>query len=290
MRYAKVSVGVSASIIVASIILIATLGLNLGIDFTGGSIMDIQVPEASSEELNQVVTAAGFEARVQASEANHYLVRLPQITEEQHQQILLALKERFATLEETRFDVVGPVVGKELQQSSIRAVIVLLVLIGLYVAWAFRKVSFPVASWKYGIITLITAFHDVIVPLGVFAVLGRVIGYQIDTAFVAALLTILGYSINDTIVVFDRTRENLFRSRHEQKAFSEIVNKSIIETIGRSLNTTLTTLLPLFAILIVGGESTRPFVLTLIIGIISGAYSSIFLASPLLVLWERWKR
>ena len=136
---------------------------------------------------------------------------------------------------------------------------------------------------------MIAAFHDVIIPLGVFAVLGHFFGYQIDMAFVAAALTILGYSINDTIVVLDRTRENLLRRRHSDMSFGDIVNTSVLETLARSLNTTFATLLPLLAVFIVGGATTRPFVLALIIGMLSGAYSSIFVASPLLVEWEKWR-
>jgi preprotein translocase subunit SecF len=137
---------------------------------------------------------------------------------------------------------------------------------------------------------LLAALHDVIIPLGVFSVLGRILGYQVDTAFVAAMLTILGYSINDTIVVLDRTRENLTLNRHSDKSFGDIVNDSVRQTLGRSINTTLTTLLPLLAIFLIGGTTTRPFVLALIVGIVSGAYSSIFFASPLLVLWDKWSR
>ena len=290
MRYSKVSLFASTTLIAAALAAIAIFGLNLGIDFTGGSIMDVRITGATVNTVSEVVSRGGFEGKVQTSEADHYLIRLPQITEEQHQTILSALDARFDDVEESRFDLVGPVVGKELGRASVRAMVILLVLIALYISWAFRRVSLPVASWKYGLVTLLSAFHDVIIPLGVFAVLGHFWGFQVDTAFVAALLTILGYSINDTIVVLDRTRENIFRTRHQNLPFEDIVNKSIFETLGRSLNTTLTTLLPLFAILILGGDSTRSFVLALIIGIISGAYSSIFLASPLLVLWEKYGR
>lgn len=290
MRYSGLSLAISSILIAAAIASVIIFGLNFGIDFTGGSIMDVTIADTSSDAVRQVVTEAGFEPRVQASEDNHYLIRLEQISEEQHQAVLTALKTHYEDTEEARFDLVGPVVGQELKKASVRALIILLVLIALYISWAFRKVSLPVASWKYGLVTLLAAFHDVIIPLGAFAILGHFLGYQVDTAFVAALLTILGYSINDTIVVLDRTRENLFRNRHNNLPFGDIVNKSIIETLGRSLNTTLTTLLPLFAILILGGESTRSFVLALIIGILSGAYSSIFLASPLLVLWEKYSR
>ncbi|MEK7183627.1 MAG: protein translocase subunit SecF [Patescibacteria group bacterium] len=288
--YTKFWLSFSLVLIIASIVAMAVLKPNFGIDFTGGSLLEITVDSTSNQALREELAAAGKEAVVQSSEDNSYFVRLGPITEDEHQEILNILRVSHPELTESRFDSVGPVIGDELKQDTAIAVVVLLGLIALYIAWAFRKVSEPVPSWKYGVITLFAAFHDVAIPIGVFAVLGRVLGYQIDIAFVAAMLTILGYSINDTIVVLDRTRENLARYRHSTKSFGEIVNQSIVETLGRSLNTTLTTLLPLVAILAIGGATTRPFVLALIIGIISGAYSSIFFASPLLVAWDRWSR
>jgi len=213
-------------------------------------------------------------------------LRIEPISREQHDVILSALQEDLGTFEELRFDSVGPVIGEELKSKSVTAMIILLAMIVFYVAWSFRRVSKPVASWKYGLLTIIAALHDVLIPLGVFAVLGKYAGYQIDTAFVAAMLTIMGYSINDTIVVFDRTRENLVTNRHSDASFAEIVDKSVIQSFGRSINTSLTTLLVLVAIFFFGGDTTQSFVLALIIGIISGAYSSIFVASPLLVVWE----
>jgi preprotein translocase subunit SecF len=286
--YSKFWVAMSTVLILVSIVAAIILKPNFGIDFTGGSLLEVSVENASNQQLRATLQAAGKEAVVQSSEDNSYFVRLGPLTETEHQEILGILKTDYPNLVENKFDSVGPVVGEQLKKDTLVAVIVLLVLIALYIAWAFRQVSEPVPSWKFGIVTLFAAFHDVIIPIGVFAILGRTLGYQIDIAFVAAMLTILGYSINDTIVVLDRTRENLTRYRHTAKSFGELVNQSINETLGRSLNTTLTTLLPLLAIFAVGGATTRPFVLALILGIISGAYSSIFFASPLLVLWHKW--
>ncbi len=287
--HSRIWLAISAGLVALAIAAIAVFGLNFGIDFTGGSLMNITAPGASTEVLRTAVTSAGFESVVQPSEGNGYFVRLAPITEEEHQRVLAAIVAASPDAVETRFDTVGPAIGGELERASVIASITMLLLIVLYVAWAFRKVTKPVASWKYGVVTMVSAFHDVIIPLGVFAVLGHYIGYQIDIAFVAAILTILGYSINDTIVVLDRTRENLIRRRHSDDSFGATVNTSIMETIGRSMNTTFTTLLPLLAIFFLGGETTRPFVLALIIGMLSGAYSSIFVASPLLVEWEKWR-
>lgn len=285
----KLWLAISAALIVGSIIALSTFGLNFGIDFTGGSLVQVSAPNTSVDAIRNAVTAVGFEPIVQQSEGDTYFVRLAPISEEQHQDVLAAVKTVSADATEVRFDTVGPVIGDELKRASITASVLMLVLIMIYVAWAFRGVTQPVASWKYGVVTMISAFHDVIIPLGIFAILGKTLGYQIDLPFVAAMLTILGYSINDTIVVFDRTRENLLRDRHRNTPFHELVNKSVMETLGRSFNTTFSSFLPLIAVFLVGGETTRPFVLALMVGLVAGAYSSIFVASPLLVEWEKWQ-
>lgn len=285
----KLWLAISGAIVVLAFGALAVYGLNFGIDFTGGSLMQISAPGTSVSAIREATTAGGFESVVQQGEGDTYFVRLAPVTEEQHQTILSIVRDLSTDAKEIRFDTVGPVIGDELRGASISASVLMLILILVYVAWAFRKVTHPVASWKYGVVTMIAAFHDVIIPLGVFAVLGHYFGYQVDMAFVAAVLTILGYSINDTIVVLDRTRENLLRRRHSDASFGDIVNTSIMETLARSLNTTFSSFLPLFAVFLVGGETTRPFVLALMIGLVSGAYSSIFIASPLLVEWERWR-
>jgi preprotein translocase subunit SecF len=285
----KLWLAISGAIIACALIALGTYGLNFGIDFTGGSLLQVNAPGTSVDAIRNVVTAGGFEPVVQQGEDDTYFVRLAPITEEQHQAALAAVQSVSSEATEIRFDTVGPVIGDELKRSSLTASALMLFLIMVYVAWAFRRVTRPVASWKYGVVTMIAAFHDVIIPLGVFAILGHTLGYQVDLAFVAAMLTILGYSINDTIVVLDRTRENLLRHRHGDASFGDIVNTSVMETIARSLNTTFSSFLPLLAVFLVGGETTRPFVLALMIGLVSGAYSSIFVASPLLVEWEKWQ-
>ncbi len=287
--HSKLWLGVSAAIVTLAFVSLFTYGLNFGIDFTGGSLLQIQAPATTVEALRDVVTNSGFEPVVQQGEGDTYFVRLAPVTEAEHQTILAAIQSVSSTATEIRFDTVGPVIGGELKSASLKATGLMLVLIMVYVAWAFRKVTRPVASWKYGVVTMVAAFHDVIIPLGVFALLGHTLGYQVDLAFVAAALTILGYSINDTIVVLDRTRENLLRRRHGDISFGDIVNTSVMETLARSLNTTFATFLPLIAVFVVGGATTRPFVLALIIGMLSGAYSSIFVASPLLVEWEKYR-
>lgn len=288
--HSKLWLTISGAIVVAAIVALFTFGLNVGIDFTGGSVVQATMAGTDADAVRQTLEEQGFAPIVQSGQSESYLVRLPPLTEEQHQQVLEALRGINPDMREDQFTSVGPVIGSELRSDSLVAIVTMLALIALYVAWAFRKVFQPIASWKYGIVTMIAAFHDVVIPLGLFAILGKFAGFQVDVAFVAAMLTILGYSINDTIVVLDRTRENLLRRRHSDDDFALTVNKSVNETFGRSINTTLTTLLPLVAIFLIGGETTKGFALALIIGIAAGAYSSIFIASPLLVLWEKWKR
>lgn len=289
IRRSRLWLTVSASIVGLSVLSLIVFGLNPGIDFRGGVLLELDFEQpVTQEDVRQAVLDAGHDATVQMADDGGAILRLAMMTEEQHQSVLTSLKERFGDVIELQYTSVDPLIGAQLAKQAIIAVVLVLLLIALYIAWAFRRVSEPVTSWKYGVVTLVAAFHDVVIPLGVFALLGRIFGFEVDTAFIAAALTVLGYSINDTIVVFDRTRENLHRHRHGSLSFGEIVNRSVNETLARSLNTTLCVLLPVLAIILFGGESTRPFAVVLLSGIIAGAYSSIFLASPLLVLSEQW--
>ncbi len=286
----KIWFTISGLLIGLSIVSLATLGLKFSIDFTGGSLLEVEFSDSAplATDARVAIEHLGFTGvQVQQAGEKGLLVRTTDLTEEEHQSILQTLEEQFGPLEELRFDSIGPVIGRELRNTALTGLAVTLVLIALYIAWAFRKVSEPVASWKYGLLTILAAFHDVLITLGAFSVLGYFYGWEVGTAFVAATLTILGYSINDTVVVFDRTRENLGRY-HD--AFDETVQRSVQETFTRSFNTSLTTLLALIAIFVFGGDSTQPFALALIIGIVVGTYSSLFLASPALVTWEQWKR
>lgn len=288
IRLSKLWLGISTVLIITSFILIGVFGLNFGIDFTGGSLMEVEFgTELTALDLRGIFAEHNLDVTPQVTSEGSWIIRMEKITAEDHVAILESLKEKYEATEELRFESIGPVIGSELKKKSMIAMVLLLSMIVFYVAWAFRKVSKPVSSWKYGILTIVAAMHDVIIPIGVFAVLGKFYGFQIDTAFVAAMLTILGYSINDTIVVFDRTRENLVTNRHSDASFGEIVNKSVVQSFGRSINTSFTTLLVLLAIVFFGASTVQPFVIALIIGILSGAYSSIFIASPLLVYWQK---
>jgi preprotein translocase subunit SecF len=207
-------------------------------------------------------------------------------SEADHQKFLGVLEGKFPGLEELSFQSIGPSVGKELRTKSIVAIALVLIGISLYIAFAFRKVFRPVSSWKYGWVTLVTLFHDVAIPAGLIAVLGRFLHVEIDGNFVVALLVVMGFSVHDTIVVFDRIRENLFLDRGKTD-FTTIVNQSVNQTLARSVNTSLTLILVLLAMYVAGPASLHYFILTLLVGVTTGVYSSIFVASPLLVAWQR---
>ena len=224
---------------------------------------------------------------VQPSGDKGVILRVKDISEEKHQEALSKLKET-QELEEMRFESIGPVIGEELKQKTILIIVLSLISIIAYVTFAFRKTQSSIKPWQYGIATLLALGHDVLIPIGAFAFLGKYLGVEISIPVVVALLTVLGYSVNDTVVVFDRVRENLVRIRGA--SLEEVVNRSLNDTIPRSINTSLTTLFVLFAIFFFGGATLQYFALALIIGVVAGTYSSIFLASPILLAWLRYKR
>lgn len=305
--HSKIYFIISAILVLASLAALGFWGLKLGIDFTGGSLMEI---EFSQERLtNQVIQEklAGLnlgQINIQPTGEKGVILRLKDIDEETHQVIL----EKLGQPLERRFTSIGPIIGQELKTKAVASLGLALIAIILYIAWAFRKISKPVPSWRYGIVAMVTLFHDILITCGLFACLGHWLRVEIGLPFVAALLTILGYSVNNTIVIFDRTRENLLRpgrpaggpGQHlfsekkrigsAQVSFKEIVNQSINQSISRCINTALTTLFVLLAIFFFGGESIRYFVLALMTGLVVGTYSSIFIASPLIVTWEGVKK
>ncbi len=280
----------SAVMIFGSLLLLGTWGLKQGIEFTGGSLLAVHFPNRPSPtEVSQTIqqkdqdNLGQFVAQPVGEQDMQF--RLRNLTEKEHQNLTAILEQAYPGTTEQRFDAIGPVLGEELRNKSVQGLFIVLIAIMAYIAYVFRKVSAPVQSWKYGLITLITAFHDVVVPVGVFCILGHFFGTEIGTPFIAAILTVMGYSVTDTIVVLDRVRENLPKM---SSSFKEIVTASLRQTYLRSFNTSVATLLTLFAIFFFGGKSLHDFTLTLIIGIIVGTYSSIFIASPLLVTWNEW--
>ena len=288
----KISFIASGILFITSVVLLSTLGLKLGIDFTGGTLIQLRFAgerPALQEMQNTVDALALGSVLVQPADEDSYILKLQFIGEDDHQLLLTSVRDAFQTEEsqvfEDSIETIGPSISSDLRSRSIKAGIGVIVAIILFVAYAFRKVSRPVSSWKFGVTAIIALLHDVIITMGVFAVLGKYMGVEVGIPFVVAMLTILGYSVNDTIVVFDRVREKLIKKGSDR--FAETVNAGVNETIPRSINTSVTTLLVLFGLCIFGGESVRFFALSLIIGIILGTYSSLFLASPLLVSWEQ---
>jgi preprotein translocase subunit SecF len=238
-------------------------------------------------ELTKTLESIGLHPVVQPVGDQADIIRTESMDTATHEKTLEAVKKQFGDITEERFDSIGPALGKELERRTIISIIIASLAIILYIAFAFRKVSRPVASWKFGMIAIVALLHDLAILTGVFVLLGKFFGTEIGAPFVAALLTTLGYSVNDTIVIFDRIREKLTQSR---EPFPELVNRAVNETLTRSINSSLTPVLAMVAVYFFGGASIKDFALALIIGIVVGTYSSIFVASPLLVLWSGRKR
>ncbi len=288
---------VSGLLATLSVVAVSLWGLKLGIDFTGGTLMEVSFLEnrPSIESIQNELSGLDLgDITVQPAGSNDIILRLRNVTETEHQEVLAALKQSSNSteesidkvLQENRFETVGPSIGQELGKKAVGALVLSIIFIIFYIAYAFRKVSQPVASWKFGVTAIIALVHDVLIITGVFAALGYFFNVEIGAMFVTALLTILGFSVHDTIVVFDRTRENLFNTRNRER-FETVVNDSVNQTIWRSINTSFSTLIVLGAIYFYGGESIKYFTLALILGIIIGTYSSIFLASPVIVDWYK---
>jgi preprotein translocase subunit SecF len=279
----KIWFSLSGLLVVLSIAALSLWGINLGIDFTGGSSLEVtfEGERPGVVDIQQRLSDLNLgNLVVKPVDDDGMILRFQETEEQVHQQVMEKLG---AGAVQERFDSVGPSIGDELKRKSFYAVAAVLVAIIAYIAWAFRKVSRPVASWKYGMTAIIALFHDAIIVLGAFAVLGHFMDIEINTAFIAAILTVLGYSVNDSIVVFDRIRENL---PYSEQDFEGTIDTSVNQTITRSLYTSATTTLVLVSILILGGPTITGFVAALLVGILIGTYSSIFLASPLLVMWK----
>src|ERR1035437_731420 len=313
VKYRKFFYTLSAILVVGSIAAMLAWGLNLSLDFKGGSLLEVSYSggRPSQSAVQSAIVPLNIPASVIPSGTNEYDIRTSTLTDAQKNSLIsvLTFLEQASTstmpisigsttaiatvsspgMQVVGFNTIGPVLGAEAAWKSITAILLVIVAIIIFITWAFRKVSRPVASWKYGIVAVIALFHDVVIPTGVFALLGHTAGYEVDTLFVTAVLVVLGFSVHDTIVVFDRIRENL-RNSNESRAFADIVGVSINQTFVRSVNTSLTTIYALVVLYFVGGASTQHFALALIVGIASGTYSSIFIGSTLLVTLEKWQK
>ncbi len=274
----------------AAVVALVNPGLTLGIDFTGGSLLEVTYTE--SRPVSELVTTEiqklpiGVFSLRETGESG-YVIRTRDLRENERIALLdvLTLDDAHMFTVE-RFTSIGPIIGEELKKKAVVSIIVVIVAIAFFIAFAFRKVSEPVSSWKYGLIAIVALLHDVLIPAGAFVVYSQYTGAEVDTLFVTALLAILGYSINDTIVVFDRIRERLAynKERNVREDFTTTVGEGLSQTYARSINTSFTTAIVLIALFVLVGSATHHFAFTLLVGVIAGAYSSIFLAAPLLVI------
>lgn len=288
----KVFLSISTILVIASVFFLFKWGLNFGIDFTGGSLLEVKFDnhQPTITEVQDSLQEVNLDNLIiQPTASDSVILRFKEVNEDTHQLILSNMEqmiagEENASMKELRFDSVGPSIGQELKSKSFNASIIVLIMIIAYISFAFRKVSKPVASWKYGTTAIVALVHDVVITLGAFAVLGHFYGIEINTPFIAAILTVLGYSVSDTIVVFDRIRENLPKSSEN---FEGTINRSVNQTLSRSINTSFSAILALLAIFFFGGDTIKDFALALTVGIFIGTYSSIFIASPVLVVWDK---
>jgi len=280
---------ISIILVVVSFVLIISFGFKLGIDFTGGSLWQIKFENQNISDVdikNFLNNNQKLESYVYKElSSDSVIIKLAVVSEESHQQYLGLLKNKFGDLTELKFESIGPSVGDQMKSRSIWAIIFVLIGISSFIAISFRKISYPVKSWKYGISTLIALFHDVTVPLGVIVAMGHWGNVEMDANFIVALLVIMGFSVHDTIVVFDRIRENLLSRKISN--FDQVVNESVNQTMARSINTSLTLVLVLLALVFFGPTTLKDFNVILLIGVVAGTYSSIFIASPILTIWHK---
>jgi preprotein translocase subunit SecF len=288
IKYKKIFLSISAFLVLTSIIFLALFRLNLGIEYTGGAIIDFSTKDQISEvEMKErIASGLGSNFTLRTTESG-FSLRIKNIGEDTSHSVHVLntiSNNNLDSITVQKFDTVGPTLGTELKYKAGIAILLVVLSVTLFIAYAFRHVSKPVSSWRYGLITVTALVHDVIITLGVFALLGHTIGLEIDSLFLTAILVILGYSINDTIVVFDRVRENLLAApeHKREKEFDTIIGTSLSQTFVRSFNTSFTTLLSLGVIFVLTPSSIHNFALALIVGIAAGTYSSLFVAAPLL--------
>ncbi len=280
---------ISGAVILIAIISLVTFGLKSGIEFSSGSIVTVSFEqEVDQDDLKQELASLGYDnALIQRTGGGDFIIRTHELTSEDKTSLEDALDDRFGDFSEPEFNSVSPMIAAETTRNAAIAVAVAAVGILLYITWAFRRMPKP---FHYGTCAIIALLHDALVALGVFSILGGILGWEINLMFITGILAVIGYSVNNTVVVFDRIRENL--SKDVKADFEIVVNNSLVETLSRSLNTSLTTLLVVLALLFFVGASIQNFAVVLLIGIIAGTFSSLCIAPQLLVVWEKgeWKR
>ncbi len=296
-RLAGFFLPLSALLVVASLVIFVTPGPVLSIEFTGGTLLEVELRDGASQaQVEAALAKVRFgdvtlaDAKVTRTRTGTYFIRTQNLTTEQHAELLATLeKELGETVFELQYTTIGPTVGQSLKTSAVWALVAALVAIVLYIAAAFRKIPAQLSPWTFGLATIVALVHDIAIILGIFTILSHFTTFQVDTLFVSALLSIMGYSVSDTIVIFDRIRDNMF-AEGKRGEIKEIAERSLRQTITRTLNTGLGALIMLFALFFFGSESIRWFILALIVGTVIGTYSSFFIATPLLVLWKSRSR
>ncbi len=287
MGYKRLWFGLSALLIIPGLFFLITSGIKVGIDFKSGSILEYQTTQPITvTEVQDALAPTDLKTKtVQLVGDTGFVLKTDALSEDQHNQVKDTLTKGLAGASEKSYATIGPVIGKDQTQKAVVRVVIASLAIIFYIAWAFRRVPRPMNSWRFGFSAVVALLHDLLFVVGMFALLGRFLPYvEVDSLFVTALLTIMGFSVHDTIVVFDRIRENL--RLNPGGNFEQIANMSVAQTLARSLNTSLTVLIVLLTLFLLGGESTKGFVLALLIGIAVGTYSSIFFATPMLVVWQ----
>jgi preprotein translocase subunit SecF len=285
VKYKSLFITIALAMIAASFFLINHYGIKKGIDFTGGTVVEIKYAEGKEGNVS-VKTLEENGIKTFSTGAGSYKFISQKTYEETAPVLTSILGKSVNPYTETQINTVGPTMGKEMTKKAAIAIVIVVIAILAFIAFAFREVSLPIASWKYGVIAMVTTVHDIIIPTGIYAFLSAKYGAEIDTLFVVALLTVMAVTISDKIVVFDRIRENL-KLGGSKKDFNEVVGKSLAQTFVRSVNTSLTTVLSLVALYFFGPSTTKFFALTLMAGLVVGTYSSIFVASPLLTFWNK---
>ncbi|MEM4714424.1 MAG: protein translocase subunit SecF [Candidatus Nanoarchaeia archaeon] len=288
VKYKYIYFLISGIVIIPGVIALSLWGLKAGIDFTGGVLLQLELTKAQSLQMNEIRKTLEplklEDLTLQSAGGNNLIIKTRPIDQQKVDEIKNVLTKKFGEIKQSRYENIGPTIGRELTKKAFWAVLLASVAIVLYIAYAFRKVPAPASSWRFGICAVLALLHDILVVTGIFSILGHLGKVEIDSYFITALLTIMGFSVHDTIVVFDRIRENL--RRFMKMPFEQVINESILQTLGRSINTSMTVLLVLAALYLLGGASIKNFALALLIGIITGTYSSIFTASPLLIVWQ----
>lgn len=289
IKYRNWFFALSLLVIIPGVLAFYLWGLKLGIDFSGGTLWEVRFTDQQQinlQNINEILkqNQAQGPSLISTSQ-NSITIRMQTTEDEKITRIRKDLANSFGPVEDMSLATVGPLISQELTQKATRALLFAILAIVSYVTWAFRKVPQPASSFAFGICTVVALIHDVVIVVGSFAILGHFAGIEVDSLFITALLTVLGFSVHDTIVVFDRIRENL--KKYPDFLLEEVINHSITQTLTRSLNTSLTVVFVLVALLLFGGQSIKTFVLALLIGVISGTYSSIFNAAPLLVVWHK---